>query len=237
MDQQAVGDSAATAPWRDRRFVVFATGNFVNNLGEASYKVGLPLFVYELTGSLTTMSLLAALAPFMLLLSPWLGAIVDRWGPRVFVVPGLLIQLAAAVALNLAVLAGHAFTAALFFLGALVQLGGEMYRTGWITGVATMFPRNAARYRAVLSSLFVTSNIVGPLLVAVGVGLVGYLGLLWFNAATFLAPIAVWLMGIHRRPRSGGETTASRADGPAWAATSSTGGRSCAPRSACCTCN
>ncbi|MFF8675005.1 MFS transporter [Streptomyces sp. NPDC015242] len=194
MDQQTAG---APAPWRDRRFVVFATGNFVNNLGEASYKVGLPLFVYELTGSLTTMSLLAALAPFMLLLSPWLGAIVDRWGPRVFVVPGLLVQLAAAVALNLAVLAGHASTAVLFALGALVQLGGEMYRTGWIAGVATMFPRNAARSRAVLSSLFVTSNIVGPLLVAVGVGLVGYLGLLWFNAATFLAPIAVWLMGVH----------------------------------------
>ncbi|MFE6522597.1 MFS transporter [Streptomyces sp. NPDC057794] len=194
MDQQTAG---APAPWRDRRFVVFATGNFVNNLGEASYKVGLPLFVYELTGSLTTMSLLAALAPFMLLLSPWLGAIVDRWGPRVFVVPGLLVQLAAAVALNLAVLAGHASTAVLFVLGALVQLGGEMYRTGWIAGVATMFPRNAARSRAVLSSLFVTSNIVGPLLVAVGVGLVGYLGLLWFNAATFLAPIAVWLMGVH----------------------------------------
>jgi MFS family permease len=196
MNQQTV-ENPPTAPWRDRRFVVFATGNFVNNLGEAAYKVGLPLFVYELTGSLTTMSFLAALAPLMLLLSPWLGAVVDRWGPRVFVVPGLLVQLAGAVALNLAVQAGRASTTALFCLGALVQLGGEMYRAGWITGVATMFPRNAARSRAVLSSLFVTSNIVGPLLVAVGVGLVGYLGLLWFNAATFLAPIAVWLLGIH----------------------------------------
>ncbi|MFF9677464.1 MFS transporter [Streptomyces eurythermus] len=201
-------ESPSPGPWHDRRFVVFATGNFVNNLGEAAYKVGLPLFVYELTGSLTTMSLLAALAPFMLLLSPWLGAVVDRWGPRVFVVPGLLVQLTGAVALNLAVLAGRASTAALFCLGALVQLGGEMYRTGWITGVATMFPRNAARSRAVLSSLFVTSNVIGPLLVATGVGLVGYLGLLWFNAATFLAPIAVWLMGIHPPakdgPRDGG---------------------------------
>jgi MFS family permease len=202
MNQQTV-QSPSLAPWRDRRFVVFATGNFVNNLGEAAYKVGLPLFVYELTGSLTTMSLLAALAPFMLLLSPWLGAVVDRWGPRVLVVPGLLVQLTGAVALNLAVPAGRASTATLFCLGALVQLGGEMYRTGWITGVATMFPRNAARSRAVLSSLFVTSNIIGPLLVAAGVGLVGYLGLLWFNAATFLAPIAVWLMGIHPPAKDG----------------------------------
>ncbi|MDH6228067.1 MULTISPECIES: MFS transporter [Streptomyces] len=196
MPQQTAPDEEL-APWRDRRFLVFATGNFVNNLGEAAYKVCLPLFVYDLTGSLVTMSLLAALAPAMLLLSPWLGAVVDRWGPRVLVVPGLMIQLAGAVALNLSVLAGRPSTAVLFCMAALVQLGGEMYRTGWITGVPGMFPRNAARSRAVLSSLFVTSNIAGPLLVAVGLGLVGYLGLLWFNAATFLAPVVVWLLGVH----------------------------------------
>lgn len=184
-------------PWRDRRFLIFASGNFTNNLGEAAYKVGLPLYVYELTGSLTTMSLLAALSPAMLLLSPWLGAIVDRWGPRVFVVPGLLLQLVAAVALNLTALAGDIATVPLFCLAALVQLGGEMYRAGWITGVPAMFPNNAAQSRAVLSSLFVTSNIAGPLVVAAGVGLVGYLGLLWFNAATFIAPIIVWLLGVH----------------------------------------
>lgn len=184
-------------PWRDRRFQIFAVGNFTNNIGEAAYKVGLPLYVYELTGSLATMSLLAALAPAMLLVSPWFGAAVDRWGSRVFVVPGLLVQLAAAVALNLTVAAGHVSSLLLFCLAALVQLGGEMYRTGWIAGVPGMFPDNAARSRAVLSSMFVMSNIAGPLLVAAGVGLVGYLGLLWFNALTFVAPIVVWLLGIH----------------------------------------
>ncbi|MBB1261292.1 MFS transporter [Streptomyces alkaliterrae] len=194
---QRTNEAQSTAPWRDRRFVVFATGNLVNNLGEAAYKVGLPLFVYELTGSLATMSLLAALSPAVLLLSPWLGAIVDRWGPRVFVVPGLLLQVVGAVALNVSVLGGLPSATVLFCLAALVQLGGEMYRAGWIAGVPTMFPRSAARSRAVLSSLFVTSNIVGPLLVAVGVGTVGYLGLLWFNAASFLAPIVVWLLGVH----------------------------------------
>ncbi|GAA3753106.1 MFS transporter [Streptomyces tremellae] len=185
------------APWRDRRFRIFATGNFINNLGEAAYKVGLPLYVYDLTGSLTTMSLMAAIAPAILLISPWLGAIVDRWGSRVFVVPGLLVQLGGAVSLNLFALGGHTSNAVLFPLATVVQLGGEMYRSGWIAGVKGMFPKNAARSRAVLSSLFVTSNIVGPLIVAVGVGIVGYLGLLWFNAATFLAPIAVWALGVH----------------------------------------
>ncbi|GAA2986187.1 MFS transporter [Actinokineospora diospyrosa] len=194
-------------PWRDRRFVIFATGNFLNNLGEGAYKVALPLYVYELTGSLATMSLVAALGPLMLLLGPWLGAAADRFGARLLVVPGLLVQLTAAVALNLAAGADRLPMWLLFTLVAFVQLGGELYRTGWITAVPHMFPDNAARSRAVLSSLFVTSNVVGPLLVAAGLGWVGYLGLLWFNTATFLAPIVVWLIGVHP-PR------VERVDGP-----------------------
>ncbi|MDH6221594.1 MFS transporter [Streptomyces pseudovenezuelae] len=185
------------APWRERRFLVFACGNFANNLGESAYKVGLPLYIYDLTGSLRTMSLLAALAPAVVLLSPLLGAVVDHWGPRVFVVPGLLVQLTGAVALNLCVLNDHVSMPVLFGLATVVQVGGEMYRSGWIAGVRGMFPHNAARSRAALSTLFVTSNVVGPIVVAVGVGLVGYLGLLWFNVASFLAPIAVWLAGVH----------------------------------------
>jgi len=189
-------DKLESAPWRDRRFLIFAAGNFINNLGEATYKVALPLYVYDLTGSLTAMSLLAALGPAMLLLGPWLGVIVDRWGPRVFVVPGLLVQILATVWMNVVATQGHISTYLLFFLAAINQVGGEMYRSGWITGVPVMFPHNAARSRSALSTLFVTSTVIGPLIVAVGLDSVGYLGLLWFNAATFVAPIIVWVAGI-----------------------------------------
>ncbi|MBT2480125.1 MFS transporter [Streptomyces sp. ISL-94] len=241
MTQQTLQDQS-TAPWRDRRFLVFATGNFVNNLGEGAYKVGLPLFVYELTGSLAVMSLLAALVPAMLLISPWLGAVVDRWGPRVFVVPGLLIQLTGALALNLTVLAGRPSTVALFCLTALVQLGGEMYRAGWIAGVPGMFPHNAARSRAVLGSLFVTSNIAGPLLVAVGVGLVGYLGLLWSTRPPSWPPSSSGSSASTRprrrpAPRRTRNPGTRRQRAPAAPGTSWTAGGSYAPKSACCTCS
>ncbi|AUG80995.1 MFS transporter [Kitasatospora sp. MMS16-BH015] len=196
-------------PWRDRRFRVFALGNFVNNLGESAYKVGLPLYLYQLTGSLAVISWTAALAPAVLLVSPWVGALVDRWGARPFVVPGLLVQVIGAVGLNLCLLGGRVSLGVLFPLAALVQFGGELYRCGWITGVRGMFPANPGRSRAVLSSLFTASNIAGPLLVAGGLGLVGYQGLLWFDAATFLAPIAVWLLGVHP-PAKAGAAAATR---------------------------
>ncbi|MEV6022806.1 MFS transporter [Streptomyces sp. NPDC052036] len=201
-------EQSKPSPWRDRRFRIFAAGNVVNNIGEAVYTVGLPLFVYARTGSLTVMSLLAVLTPATLLLAPVLGAIVDRHGARVLVVPGLLVQAAAAIALNLTGLSAHAPVWPLFVFGALVQIGGAAYRMGWMTGVAHMFPDNPVRSRASLGSLYTVTNVVGPLLVSAALLWVGYAGLLWFNVVTFFAPIVVWLTGVHpprQRPADGGD--------------------------------
>lgn len=190
-------DEGERTPWRERRFVVFASGNFVNNIGEQVFRVALPLLVYELTGSLLVMSMLTLVQSATMLLGPVLGVVVDRFGPRVLVVPGLLAQLAGAALLNLFALAGHASRWPLFALALCVELGGECYRTGWMAGVATMFPANPVRSRGSLNTLFVISRTVGPMLVAAALGPVGYLGLLWLNVATFLAPIGVWLMGVY----------------------------------------
>jgi MFS family permease len=197
------------SPWRDRRFLIFAGGNTLNNIGEAIYAVALPLLVYDKTGSLTVMSLLAGVIPASLLLGPWLGVLVDRWGSRVMVLPGLLVQLAAAVALNVLGLSGKGSVWLLFIFAVLIQLGGVSYQTGWMVGVARMFPDGPARARGSLSSLFVATRIAGAVVFAAALPVLGYKGLLWVNAMTFLAPIAVWLMGIHppqlpRVPRSAG---------------------------------
>ncbi len=190
------------SPWRDKRFLIFASGNTLNNIGEAIYGVALPLLVYNRTGSLTMMSVLVAVVPASLLLGPWLGVIVDRWGSRVMVLPGLFLQAAAALALNLVGLGGHASMWLLFGFAVLIQLGGVVYQTGWMTGVATMFPADPGRARGTLSSLFVASRIAGTLVFAATLPYLGYLGLLWINLATFFAPIVVWLLGIQpERPR------------------------------------
>ncbi|MFI1047193.1 MFS transporter [Streptomyces griseoruber] len=217
MSTPDAAERSEPAPWRDRRFRIFAAGNVVNNIGEAVYTVALPLFVYERTGSLTVMSLLAVLTPATLLLAPVLGAVVDRHGARILVVPGLLVQVAAAIALNLTGLAEHAPVWPLFVFGALVQIGGAAYRMGWMTGVAHMFPDNPVRSRASLGSLYTVTNVVGPLIVSAALLWFGYTGLLWFNVLTFFAPIAVWLMGIHpprQRPaESGGGMVRGLAEG------------------------
>jgi MFS family permease len=185
------------AAWRDLRFVVFAVGNLVNNIGDAIYAIVMPLLIYNLTHSLIEMSVLAALGPATLLLGPLFGAIADRHGPRALVVPGLAVQLAAALALNLVIAARSSVLAGLILLGALVQVGGAAYRQGWMAGVPAMFPDTPVRARGTLSSLYVSSTILGPMIAGVTIGWLGYLGLLWINLATFCAPIVVWMLGVH----------------------------------------
>lgn len=196
-------------PWRDRSFQVFATGNVINNIGESAYTVALPLLVYQLTGSLAAMAVLMAATPVALLLGPLLGAVVDRYGSRVLVVPGLLLQLVAASSLNLMVFVDDAPLWPLFVFGYLVQLGAVSYQAGWMAGVASQFPADPVRARGSLSTLYWVAQVIGPLVVAVVLPWQGFAALLWFNVATFLAPIAVWVAGV-TPPRRSVDRTASR---------------------------
>ncbi|WP_399926345.1 MFS transporter [Streptomyces kanamyceticus] len=212
------------SPLKDRRFRVFATGNALNNVGESVYATVLPLMVYDLTGSLASMSLLAAAVPVSLVAAPWLGSAADRWGPRVLVVPGLLVQAAGAVVMNLCMTAGYAPTWLLFGCALLVALGGSAYLTGWVTGVPAMFPRCPVRARGTLNSVFFATTVAGPLLTAALLPWTGYAGLLWLNIITFAAPIAVWAMGVHpprRAAKPTGRARAGRGLREGWRAVSS----------------
>ncbi|WP_159771832.1 MFS transporter [Streptomyces sp. HM190] len=196
----AAGEVTEPSVWADRRFVAFAAGNTVNNLGEGAYTVVLPLVVYDRTHSLALMSLLIAFSPATWLLAPWRGALADRIGPGRLVMPGLTAQLAAALALIAVLLLAPTPLWALFCLAAVGQLAGGFYQTGWMTGLTTMFPRSPARARGALGGLFLATQAGGALVVAAAVPWVGAVGLLWFNAATMLAPMAVWWCGIRPAP-------------------------------------
>ncbi len=191
----------AGSPWHDRRFRIFAAANTVNNLGEAVYGLTLPLLAYDLTRSLAVMGLLATTIPLTFVLDAPLGLVVDRYGPRALVLPGLCVQAAAALAMGLCVLWHVTGVAVLFLLALLVQFGASAYQTGWKIGVPSMFPDYPMRARGTLNTLYFASVALGPLSVAVALQWTGYLSLLWFNLLTFLAPIVVWIAGV-RPPRA-----------------------------------
>ena len=191
---------APPSPWRSSRFRWFAAGNSVNNIGEAIYDITLPLVVYDQTGSVWVMGVVAALIPATLLLGPILGAIADAHGSGRLVVIGLWVQLVAAVALVMLVTAEQLDVVAVIVLAAILQVAGSTYRVGWITGIPGMFPETPVRARGTLSSLFVATTIVGPLLFGALLPILDYSGLLWLDCVSFLAPLIVYAVGIRPLP-------------------------------------
>ncbi|MGW5335997.1 MFS transporter [Streptomyces bauhiniae] len=193
------------SPFADRSFRLFAAGNAVNNLGEALYATALPLLAYRLTGSLTVMAWLAATVPMSMLLAPWFGVVADRRGTQRLILYGLLAQAAAALAMNVLLWQGRPSPVTLFGCAVVVAAGGVAYRTGWMTDVPVMFPHCPARARGTLNSLFLATTLAGPVLVAVTLPLLGYLGVLWLNLPTFFAPLAVWAAAVRPPRRSAAE--------------------------------
>ncbi|HWC83554.1 MAG TPA: MFS transporter [Pseudonocardiaceae bacterium] len=205
MSSAPTGTAREGAPqgslWRDRRFLTFSGGVFVNSLGDGVYTVALPLLAYDLTRSLQVMVLLAAAFPVALLVSgPLFGYVADRYGSRVLVVPGLAAQFIAALGLNLLLGMGKLDTAVLVACQFIVQVGGAAYRSGWFASLPSLFPAQPGQARGILAAQYEATTILGPLLAGALVGPLGYQTLLWLNLITFTAPALVWLTGI-RAPR------------------------------------
>src|SRR5215207_5406686 len=66
-----------------RRFVIIWCGQIVSMTGSSLSSFALGVYAYLLTGSVTTLGFIYALAYLPLILaSPFTGSLVDRWGPR-----------------------------------------------------------------------------------------------------------------------------------------------------------
>src|SRR5262245_1147251 len=73
----------AAPPAGLRTFVVLWSGQFVSLTGSALSAFALGVYSYHRTGSVTVLGLVYALAYLpMILVSPFTGSLVDRWGVR-----------------------------------------------------------------------------------------------------------------------------------------------------------
>src|SRR6186713_1338116 len=66
-----------------RTFVILWSGQFVSLTGSALSAFALGVYAYHLTGSVTVLGLVYAMAYLpLILVSPFTGSLVDRWGAR-----------------------------------------------------------------------------------------------------------------------------------------------------------
>lgn len=177
---------ASLAVLRQRDFSLLWWGGLISYLGNWMLVVGLPVTVYDLTGSATASATIVAVGvTARLVVTPFAGVLVDRWDRRRVMVLGNVVQAAALLPLLLVDDGGDVWiAAAVMFAGAAV---GPFVTTA----EDALLPRLVAdEHLPAANSLNSLNNnlarLVGPMLGGAGVVWLGLSGIALADAATYL---------------------------------------------------
>ena len=183
-----------------RTFSVIWLGQLVSSLGSGLTAFALPVWIYQRTGSAEAFGLLffAATVPAVLL-SPFAGALVDRWDRR-----KVLIATDALAALATLAIAGLLYTGRfevwhLFLISALSSAVGTFQSPAFSAVIGVLVPRrHFTRASGMMQTADAVTGILTPLLAGVLVVTVGLWGILLIDFATFV--VAAGTLAVTRIP-------------------------------------
>ncbi|MGZ4163978.1 MAG: MFS transporter [Tumebacillaceae bacterium] len=195
--------------WRDRRFLMYALGGFVNNTGNGIYLVALPLMVFSLTGSVAAMSIMSICetVPRSLIGLFIAGPLVDRVSRRVVLTTALTFQSICSVGLALLYMTDHLQIWMLYVIGALIATALEFVRSANFAVVPLMFGDRKMEANSALNSMFRLSMILGPAFASLLLAVSSYSMILWINAFTYFGPLVALIWTNVPRENLGGVRT------------------------------
>lgn len=179
---------AEPSPLNDIRFRQFASGNAINNFGETAFVGVAPLLLAQSHGNAATATSVIATA-LSGLLSPYIGAAIDRYGWRSFYYAGITMQALSIAALTLLFRLEDSQLLIIGLLLVINQIGGTSYLSAWKVGLNELFPSFRRRARGSLNTIFYAAGIAGPLIAYALIEIGGITAFMLFNTLTFLAPI------------------------------------------------
>ncbi|HEY1180259.1 MAG TPA: MFS transporter [Phytomonospora sp.] len=178
--------TASLAVFKQRDFSLLWWGGLISYLGNWMLVVGLPVTVYDLTGSASASAAIVATGvTARLIVTPFAGVLVDRWDRRRVMVLGNVVQAVVLLPLLLVNDGGDVWiAAAVMFAGAAV---GPFVSTA----EDALLPRLVAdEHLPAANSLNSLNNnlarLVGPMLGGVGVVWLGLAGIAVADAVTYL---------------------------------------------------
>jgi DHA3 family macrolide efflux protein-like MFS transporter len=174
-----------------RAFSVIWIGQLVSGLGSGLTGFALPVWIYQKTGSAEAFGLLffAATVPAVLM-SPFAGALVDRWDRK-----KVLIASDGIAAVMSLVIAALVFTDSfaiwhLFVISVIASAVGSFADPAFSATVGMMVPRrHFTRASGLLHTSSAVNGILTPLLAGVLVSTIGLGGILLIDFATFLVGV------------------------------------------------
>lgn len=174
-----------------RRFFIVWSGQLVSVLGTSLTGFGLSVWVFQKTGSVTLLSFVVlGIALPAMILSPFAGALVDRWDRRVTMLVADGVAGVATALLAVAFFTGNLHLWHVYVLVAVGSVGNAFQQPAWMAAVPQLVPKRQLGRASGLVQLndavgtLVAPVIAGALLVTAGLGAV-----LAVDAATFLVGV------------------------------------------------
>jgi MFS family permease len=188
---------------RDRSFLALLAGEFVSRLGSQLTTLALPWFVLVTTGSASKMGLVFAveLAPIALLGIPS-SALVERFGPKRWLVAMDAIRAPIVAAIPILHATGNLSFGLILLLGAL----HGTFSVGYFASQRMILPsvvgedeQRLAQANGLVEGTTNVTNLAGPALAGVLIAVMGAANVLWLDAASYL--VSVVLIGVFVRVR------------------------------------
>ena len=200
----AAPDRPDASPWaalRDRNYRLFWTGGLVSNIGRWFQSLAVPVIVWQLTESPAWVGFagFSRMAP-MALVSPWAGALADRFDRRSLLFVTQSLQAVATGLLLMAWLAGIRNAGTYVALSALAGAFGGLNLPAWKAFTNDLVPRDRLLNAITLNSMqFNASRMFGPALAGITVAALGPAWAFGINFVSFGAVlIALALIRIGR---------------------------------------
>jgi MFS family permease len=187
-----------------RGFVIVWIGQVVSLLGTAMSGFGLTIWVYELTGSATALSLMGFffVTP-MLIISPLAGALVDRSNRKFMMMISDLASGLATIAVFFLYQSSHLQIWQLYIANAFMGLFQAFQWPAFSAAITTMLPKEQyGRANGLMALAESGSGILAPILAGALLAFIGLGGILAIDVLTFIIAILALLIVAVPQPKT-----------------------------------
>ena len=177
-------------------FTVVWLGQIVSVLASGMTQFALTIWMYQQTSSATALGLMQVfyITPF-LIISPIAGVMVDRYNRKLMMMVSDLAAGLGTVAILVLQSQGLLQFWMLYFVSALIGLGGAFQWPAYSAAISTMVPKEQyGRANGMMPLIEPGPGVLAPLLAGMSLPIVGLTGILAFDVITFIFAIGTLMV-------------------------------------------
>lgn len=182
-------------PPQMRIFSIILFGQLISMLGSGLTGFSLGVWVYQETGSVTQFALISLFTVLpTVMLSPFIGALVDRWDRRWVMFMGDAGAGLMSLTIALLFFAGQLSLGAIYACMALASIANTFQWTAWVAATSLLVPKQQlGRANGMIQAAGAITQICAPLLAGVLLGRIGLRGILLIDVVSFLFALGTLL--------------------------------------------